>query len=88
MKKRTKKTITVETVEVPEPKTVIEQVGDFVTSLTACGHINRQSYNENNDLEDLYCTLPINHEGDHSAELNGKQVHWADAAGKPTRKHA
>lgn len=71
-----------------EPKTVSEKVGDFVTTLTSCGHVNKQSYNENNELEDLFCTLDKGHKGDHSATLNEKKVYWADAAGIPVRKHA
>jgi len=32
-----------------------------------CGHINKQHYGVNGKLEDLVCTLPARHEGDHSA---------------------
>lgn len=79
--------IKIETTQEPK-KTVAEKVNNFVASLANCGHINKQSYNANNELEDLYCTLEKGHEGDHGAELDGKRVFWSDAAGTPARKHA
>lgn len=81
--------ITIEAVQ-PEPeeerKPFGEQVGDFVASIGSCGHVNKQSHNKDNELEDLACTLDKGHAGDHSAELDGKQTFWSDAAGKPTGK--
>ena len=54
-------------------------------SVTRCGHINKQSFNAKNELEDVACTREKGHAGDHTAELNGKEVAWSDAAGKPAR---
>lgn len=33
-----------------------------------CGHVNKHNYNADGELEDLACTLPLGHAGDHSAE--------------------
>lgn len=82
MPKKTKKIITVETVEEPEKKTIAEKVEDFVASIGACGHQNKH-YTDG----DLFCTLDQGHKGDHSAELDGRQTFWSDAAGTPVHRH-
>ena len=33
-----------------------------------CGHINKQFHNIKGKIEDLACTLPAGHDGDHSAK--------------------
>lgn len=38
------------------------------TNENLCGHVNKQYYNTAGRLEDLSCTLPDGHSGDHSAE--------------------
>jgi hypothetical protein len=75
--KRTKKTITVETVEEPEKQTIMEKVENLVTSITACGHQNMHAEGE------LLCILPKGHKGNHQ---NGSE--WSDAAGVPVKKRA
>jgi hypothetical protein len=77
-KKTTKKTITIETVEEPEKRTVAEKVGDYVSALVNCGHQNMHAEGE------VLCILPKGHKGDHS---DGKYS-WSDAAGTPPRRHA
>lgn len=72
----------------PEQSKAAKAVSNVVASIVGCGHVNKQSFNASNELEDLYCTLGKGHTGDHSAELDGKQVFWNDAAGTPARKHA
>lgn len=34
---------------------------------SACGHVNKQHYGINGKLQDLACTLPAKHTGDHQA---------------------
>ncbi len=75
-------------------KTLTEKVEDAgnaienaVTAVIYCGHINKQSYNKENELEDVACTREKGHAGDHSAEVEGKEVAWSDAAGKPARSN-
>ena len=43
------------------PKKVEEVTHD------TCGHINKQHYGTKGKLEDLACTLPVGHSGNHSA---------------------
>ena len=73
-------------------QTLLQETGktakNIVTAIVACGHINRQHHNENNELEDLACTLEKGHAGDHSAEVDGKPVSWSNAAGTAARQHA
>lgn len=71
--------------EIREASKVVKNVA---TAIVACGHINRQYHNAENELEDLACTLPKGHAGDHYAEVDGKPNFWADAAGIPARTHA
>jgi hypothetical protein len=54
----------------------------------SCGHINKQYHNAQNELEDLACSLPKGHGGDHLAVVDGKSIAWSDAAGTPARRHA
>jgi hypothetical protein len=56
-----------------------------VASVTHCGHINKQSYNADNELEDVVCTREKGHAGDHTAEVDGKEIAWNDAAGRPVK---
>lgn len=55
-----------EVVQVVEEK-IVEPVVKAVKSLVGCGHINKHFHGVSGKLEDLVCTLPEGHEGDHSA---------------------
>jgi hypothetical protein len=47
----------------------MEKVVDkLAKSASGCGHVNKQAYNIDGLLEDLLCTLPEGHAGDHSAK--------------------
>jgi hypothetical protein len=63
-------------------------VKNVATAIVSCGHINKQYHNQENELEDLACTLKKGHPGDHSAEVDGRVNSWSDAAGKLAREHA
>ena len=43
------------------------QLPDPSPTLPSCGHINKQFFNSKGEREDLACTLPAGHEGDHFA---------------------
>jgi hypothetical protein len=66
---------------------VVTAVKNVATAIIACGHINRQHHNADNELEDLACTLDKGHKGAHSAEVDSKPVFWSDAAGTPVKKN-
>lgn len=62
------------------PEEVTEEIAE---KLYVCNH-----HNAHYTSDELRCTLPNGHEGNHSARLNGKLTEWSDAAGTPARKHA
>jgi hypothetical protein len=85
-----KKTLLQETEEKIEEeiRAAGKTVKNVVTAIAYCGHINKQYHNQDNELEDLACTLEKGHAGEHSAEVEGRLNAWSDAAGKPARQHA
>lgn len=51
----------------------VEEVVEEEQKAATCGHINKQAFNTDGLLEDLACTLPAGHEGDHSAKTQTLQ---------------
>jgi hypothetical protein len=52
---------------VPVVTSVTPELPPDVYKVTPCNHVNKQHYNTDARLEDLACTLPKGHTGDHFA---------------------
>ncbi len=79
---RKKKAEKLEQSQKPEPIEVADTIAPPDVD-DPCLHQNKH-YTKS----ELLCTRSKGHEGNHAAELNGKQTEWSDAAGTPARKHA
>lgn len=55
--------------EVVKDQEVLVKASEVKATIPQCGHINRQHTGVDGELEDIACTLPKGHTGDHSAKV-------------------